>query len=174
VIGRVLRLVCGYASIVPVRSFRDTEGRAEIDDPWTTVNEWTYPEMWDQTDPDFPRHKVRVAFRGTIIALMAGAEAVRLIGGHPDDYGDDYDREEIELLAASPEAELSKWVQQEPRMRRQTRRLVRNHECSIDTVALHLMECEVLSGKEIDRILERQFRGVRVRRLANGARRKLS
>ena len=152
VIGRVLRLVCCYATIIPLGY---TEGRAAIDDPWTTVSDWT-PELWDQMEPVLPRRKIRAAFRGTIIALMAGAEAEKeLVCTLPDDYdGDCGDRDQIEFLAASPEAELSNnlWVRYEPRMRRQTRRLVRKHGYSIETVARNLLECETLSGEEIDRI----------------------
>ena len=152
VIGRVLRLACGGATIIP---YRYQEGHAYVYDQWTTVNEWT-PELWNQMDQGFlPRHKVRAAFRGTIIALMAGVEAEKLVGPLPDDYeGDCQDRDEIEVLAASPEAELSNnlWVRYEPRMRRQARRLVRKYEYSIETVAQNLLECETLSGEQIDRI----------------------
>ena len=151
VIGRVLRLACGCATIII--PYRYLEGYAYIYDQRTTVTEWT-PELWKMDQGFLPRHKVRAAFRGTIIALMAGVEAEKeLVGPLPDDYDTDcHDRDEIEFLAASPEAELSKnlWVRYEPRMRRQARRLVRKYGYSIETVAENLLECE--TREEIDRI----------------------
>ena len=75
--------------------------------------------------------------------------------GLPFDYGGGRDdRDHIEALAASPEAELPNdvWARYEPRMRRQTRRLVRRYNYSIEAVAGNLLEREALSGEEIDRI----------------------
>jgi hypothetical protein len=154
VIGRALGLVCGFATILPTRvpPWPYTNGFAQIEDPYTTASEWTYP---DDVDPTLHRRILRAAFRGRIIACMAGAEAEDEFVGLAYDYeGDSYDRETIEALAAAPEAELSNglWFRYEPRMRRQTRRLVRNHAYSIETVARYLLERKTLGGAEIDRI----------------------
>jgi hypothetical protein len=74
VIGRVLRLVCGFATIIPNERFL---GSAEIADPWAAVDEWTCP---DEPDPIPPR-LLRAAFRCSIIAVMAGREAEDLLCG---------------------------------------------------------------------------------------------
>src|SRR5262249_12991350 len=124
VIGRVLRLACGYASIKP---HGDWDGSAKIHDPWTTVTDWGLDVA---ADPVRFRRKLRAAFRGTIVAVMAGEEAERELYGLPFDYdGARDDRDDIEALAASSEAELPNdvWARYEPRMRRQTRRLVRRY-----------------------------------------------
>jgi len=102
VIGRVLRLACGYASIKPYADFlRDWAGSAKIHDPWTTVTDWGLDVA---ANPVRFRRKLRAAFRGTIVALMAGEEAERELYGLPFDYGGGRDdRDHIEALAASPE-----------------------------------------------------------------------
>jgi hypothetical protein len=79
---------------------------------------------------------VRSAFLGRIIAYMAGAEAENELLGLCRG-GDGNDRREIEWMAESRHAELPEdlWRRYEPRMRRQTRRLVRKHRASVERVA---------------------------------------
>jgi hypothetical protein len=98
--------------------------------------------------------EVRLAFRGKIIALMAGAEAENELLGQCRG-GDGDDRREIEEMAQSRYSELPDdlWQRYEPRMRRQTRRLIRKHRASIELVAAALQACGTLAPDEIDTLI---------------------
>jgi ATP-dependent Zn protease len=85
---------------------------------------------------------------------MAGAETeTALLGGAAN--GDGQDRYEIEMLAESDYANFSAdaWTRFEPRMRRQTRRLVRRHRDKIHRVAQALLDRKVLTEEEIDALI---------------------
>jgi|SRR6516165_2325562 len=129
VIGRVFGLSCGSATIVPCVA--DDEARhAIIHDPWKTVSDWDAEifHLVEQGLQPLKYRDARSAFRGGIIARMAGAEAENELLGRCG-CGDGYDRYEIELMASSRYSELPDdlWARYEPRMRRQARRLVRKH-----------------------------------------------
>lgn len=153
VVGRVLGLTCGSATII-ANEAEGEAGHAIIFDPWRTASDWdarVYESVSRGVRPQRVRDP-RSAFRGTIIARMAGAEAEAVLLGSRA-IGDGADRREIEWMATSSDAELGDlWPRYEPRMRRQTRRLVYKHREAIRRVANALMERDVLAGEEIDRI----------------------
>ncbi len=139
VIARVLGLSCGEVTII---ADDDSAGHAIIADPWKTA--------WNWENRDRFRH-ARQAFRGTIIARMAGAEAEREFFGQCRG-GDDDDRYEIALLMDSRWTEIpaDDWGQYEVRLRAQTRRLVRRHRHTIEHVAKALQERGTLEAEEVD------------------------
>ena len=155
VIGRVLGLACGGASIV-TNEAEDEAGHAIIRDPWATISRWEQEFMAqvEQGREPLKCHGVRSAFRGTIIARMAGAEAENeLLGCYLG--GDGNDRREIEMMAESGDAELPDdlWRRYEPRMRRQSRRLIRKHRSKVVCVAQALLKRTTLESAEIDDLL---------------------
>jgi len=142
VIGRVLGMKCGYTTIV---ADDDSAGHAITEDHWSTVGDW------HKRDKYRGRHEIRMIVRGWIITLMAGAEAEAEILGFCEG-GDGEDRYQIKQLVWSSDADLldDKWARYEPRMRRQTRRLIRKHRDKIERVACALIERKTLEEKEID------------------------
>ena len=142
VIGRVLGLTCGQVSII---TDDDSAGHAIIADPWNTVWDWEQRDRF---------RDARQAFRGTIIARMAGAEAEREFFGQCSG-GDDDDRREIASLMDSRYAEIpaDDWERHEARLRAQTRRLVHRHRDNIERVAAALLDRGTLRPDEIDALL---------------------
>ena len=138
VIARVLGLTCGQVSII---ADDDSAGHAIIADPWKTIGDWDTRDRF--RDP-------RQAFRGTIIARMAGAEAEREFFGQCRG-GDDDDQYQIALLMDSRWTEIpaDDWDQYEARLRAQTRRLVRRHRRTIKRVATAREERGTLEGEGI-------------------------
>jgi hypothetical protein len=166
VVARVLGLVCGDATIIPdygdatiIPDYEEgSAGCAIVHDPWATVAKWDREiERYWQRGVLPPRSRdARSAFRGFIITKMAGAEAeMEFLGGCAG--GDDHDRREIEAVAQfTREAGLQDddlWRRYEPRMRRQARRLIRNHRAKIERVARALQRRRTLTGQEIDRLM---------------------
>lgn len=143
VIGRVLGLLCGCATIIPNESKAEA-GYSICADPWATLSAWEKREKF---------RDARSAFCGRILAYMAGAESEReLLGQCP--VGDGDDRYQIAMMAESCDSGLSNhWEQYEPRMRRQTRRLVRKHRDKIERIARALLERETLEAHEIDALI---------------------
>lgn len=155
VIGRVLGLSCGSATII-ANEAEDEAGHAVVYDPWKTASDWDQhlQEQWARGLAPSKAHGARSAFRGSIIARMAGAEAENEIVSQCAG-GDGFDRDEIEQMAESRATEFSEaaWKRYEPRMRRQTRRLVRKHRAKIERVAAALLERRELSADEIDALV---------------------
>ena len=147
VIARVLGLTCGQVSII---ADDDSAGRAIIADPWQTAGDWENRDRF---------RDARQAFRGTIIARMAGAEAEREFFGQCRGR-DDNDRYDIALLMDSRWTEIpaDDWDQYEARLRAQTRRLVRRHRDTIERVAAALMKHKTLPGDEVHKIVEGSHR----------------
>ncbi len=139
VVARVLGLTCGRVSII---ADDDSAGHAIIADPWQTAGDWENRDRF---------RDARQAFRGTIIARMAGAEAERKFFGQCRG-GDDDDQYEIALLMDSRWTEIpaDDWNQYEARLRAQTRRLVRRHRHTIEHVAKALQERGTLEAEEVD------------------------
>ena len=139
VIARRLGLVAGGATI---ERDKDSAGHVEIADPHSIA--WQWEQRGHYRD-------LRLAFRGRIIAYMAGAEAVRVLLGVEVD-GDGDDRLQIEMMAQSRYSDLpgDLWERAEQRMRRQTRRLVRRHRLAIERVAAALVERGTVQPEEID------------------------
>jgi|SRR5579863_7037007 len=152
VIGRVLNLSCGSVTIVP-NVDEGEAGCAIIHDPWKTAYDWDQ-KIWEEVEQGLPPSKSRnprSAFRGTILARMAGAEAETVIlGACQGGAGDD--QFEIEAMAVSRHAEFSseEWERYEPRMRRQTRQLIRRHRAKIERVAAALLARGTLEPEEVD------------------------
>ena len=105
------------------------------------------------------RDELRAAFRGTMLARMAGAEAEIEILGHCKG-GDGNDRVLIEMMAESDNSDFSQelWDRYEPRMRRQTRRPVRKNRDKIERVSAALLERQTLQADEIDDLFHRPMR----------------
>jgi ATP-dependent Zn protease len=149
--GRVLRLTCGGASIVPNED-EEEAGHSLTADPWETFSHWdqTFMEAIERGEQPLKYRLARSAFRGRIIAYMAGAEAENELLGKCQG-GDGDDRKQIEMMAESGHAELpdALWQRYEPR----TRRLVRKHRTSIERVAEALQARQTLQPDEIDALI---------------------
>jgi ATP-dependent Zn protease len=144
VIGRVLGMACGPATIVPDD---DSEGHSITFDPWVTYECWE--ERGKSRGDDM--HSIYI---GRILTLMAGAEAERELLGTCNG-GDGSDLDQIERAAVSSDGFSShdEWKRYEPRMRRQVRRLVRKYRAKIEPVAQALIEREILSSEEVDQLV---------------------
>jgi hypothetical protein len=140
VIARVLGLTGGAAEIDPID--KTCGGYAMMDDPWIVAGGWERRKRY---------REVRTAYRGRILADMAGAETEReLLGGTLG--GDDSDR--LRILEFLDETGLEeKWDHYEPRMRAFTRQLIRRHRAKIERVARALVKRRKLEGAEIDELI---------------------
>ncbi len=141
VIGCVLGLLCGGATII---QDEDSAGHAITNDPWAILSAWETRGKYRETE---------TAFRARIIAFMAGREAeIALLSSSQGGDGDD--QYQIALMA---DAELcddpEDWARWEPRLRRQTRRLIAHHRDTIERVAEVLLEHGTLEPDEIDRLV---------------------
>ena len=140
VIGRVLGMTCGGATVVPDYD----EGIAGLA---ITVVERSISD-WDA------RGRLRWVsmFRALIMTLMAGRESeIEVFGKDPDaQFGDDYDLREIYLAMEEAnitnEAFLAK-------MRMKTHGLVRRHRDAIAQVAEALIKHGSLDAQQIDEIV---------------------
>jgi ATP-dependent Zn protease len=151
VIGRVLTLACGGATIVP-RYEAGVAGHSITEDPFSCINEWAR------------RGKVRddrdAVWHARIITFMAGAEAELELFGR-NRFGDGDDRYQIELMAEEIETGRD-WVKREARLRALTRVLVRRHRGLIERVSTALMERKTLSRGELDNLMGRSVDDVKV------------
>jgi hypothetical protein len=143
VIGRVLGLRCGDVTIV---ADHDSAGHSIIGDQWQIIGDWERRGRF---------RDVRIAARGRIIALMAGAEAEEVILGSCQG-GDLEERYHIHLIVGSDDSDLEgRWDHYEPRMRRQTRRLVRKHQAKIKRLAgALLVQNKTLRDDEVHALIE--------------------
>jgi hypothetical protein len=139
VIGRVLTLVCGYATIVP--NYAENEsGHSIAEDPLICCSEWER------------RGKVRAdnaEYHARLITFMAGKEAADICLGKGDD-GDGDDRDQIALMMEEITADDP--ARLEARLRKFTRMLVRRHRSLIERVAKALMRHNRLSRSALDRM----------------------
>lgn len=146
VIGRVVTLPCGGASIVPDNDL-GSYGAAVVgnaDDAW---HQWQLREKFR----DYPS-----AVRARIITAQAGHEAEAEILG--DATGLDEDDREVaaacaEDLGVPPERENAVVG----RLRRAARQLVRRHRADIERVAAALEAHGTLTGDEVDALLPPTF-----------------
>lgn len=144
VVGRVLTLVCGGATIVPDYEAGGA-GHSITADPLVCETEWLRCGKL--------RHDNAV-WHARIIAYMAGAEAeVVLLSATQG--GDRDDRYQIEMMAHELDCDPSEWVRWEARLRAMTRMLIRRHRDRIDRVANALLAKGKLSAKQIDRLIGR-------------------
>jgi hypothetical protein len=136
VVGRVLGLVCGKVTIAADYRTR-TSGYGIIADPWVTINRW---EQRGRYRPP------KAAFRGRILAYMAGREAEEeLLGYCPG--GDDDDQYQIALMLMDLyPGEEAKF---ERRLRGVARSLVRRHRPKIEALSRALIEHPSMSDKRV-------------------------
>ena len=152
VVGRVLTLVCGSTTIVP--DHKDgAAGHTIIADHHECEHEWRKRGK--------VRDKDNAVFHGRIKAYMAGGEAEVILLGSTKG-GDFDDRRQIELMAKELDHDPAEWARWEVRLRRQTRRLIRQHRDKIERVANALLANGKLSAKQIDKLTGRSVNDVKV------------
>ena len=146
VIGRVLKQVCGQASILPDPDEGEA-GHAIIADPHETFVYWL-DDLGRLRSGDL----LVSIMRGRIMAYMAGRAAEEEFFGDCAG-GDGDDRRQIDLMLASllpSDADVPHYAQ---RLRGHTQTLVRRHRARIARVAALLMERKTLQPEEIERAL---------------------
>ncbi len=123
VIGRVLKMTCGYVTIV---ADDDSAGHAITADPWAIMYDW---------DRRGHGRTARTVFRGRVLNLMAGAEAEIALLGHCKG-GDGDDRYQVDMMLESEAGAADGDNERlERRLRQATRMLVRRHIGKIDGLA---------------------------------------
>jgi len=150
VIGRVLTLHCGGATIKPDYE-EGVAGHAITHEPSACLYEWEKRgHVRDSKD---------AVYHARIMTFMAGAEAEReLLGSQAIADGDD--REQIELMAEELDHDTN-WAKLEPRLRAMTRRLVRRHRALIERVAKALLAETTLSAEALDKLVGRSIDDVK-------------
>ncbi len=142
VIGRVLTLVCGYATI---EADDDSSGHAITEDDWVTMSAWDAQGIYRGRGKD-------AATRGRILTFMAGREAEEECLGSCRG-GDGGDRRQIDLMLDSmlpPDADLPRYA---ARLRSKARWLARHHRPMIERVAQLLLAHGRLEATEIDQAI---------------------
>lgn len=151
VIGRVLTLPCGMATIKPDH-VEETAGLTITAEPYACLHEW---EKRGKV-PDFPDE----VFHARIMTYMAGAEAEAVLLDRIA-VGDADDRKQIALMAEelcySPP-----WEKLEPRLRGMTRMLVRRHRARVERVVKALLAETTLNGEQLDKLVGRSVEDVKV------------
>jgi hypothetical protein len=156
VIGRVLTLPCGHATI---EADEDSSAHAITAEPWTILDHWEHvPTRKKRTARGWRGGEVRSVYIARALAYMAGREAEVVCRGHCRD-GDVDDQVQINRMLAEvhiPGLEINGGAAREryeARLRRQARRLVRRHRALIKRVADELLKRGRLESKEIDTII---------------------
>jgi ATP-dependent Zn protease len=141
VIGRVLGIPCGHATIL---ADEGSAGHSLAAPPHETLERW-----WHNLGRYY--REEAAAFHARIMTYMAGAEAERVLlgacnGGNGNDLG------EIAWMANSAGYDTfsSAWTRRKGQLRRQTIRLLRKHQATVRGVADALMEKGYLASEEID------------------------
>jgi hypothetical protein len=147
VIGRVLGLVCGDATLSS--SEHDALGDAHVERRW----------RWREREYGAPK-ELAEAF---CIALYAGAEAERVILGDANEnllVGDGVDQErathaliDVGGVRGASYVCDDVWERHEARLRRKAKALVQQHRAVIERVAKALIEHGTLRADEIDKIV---------------------
>ena len=151
VIGRVLTLHCGGATIRP--NFTEAEaGHAITRDPYACLHEWEKRgHVRDSRD---------AVYHARIMTYMAGAEAEMILLGSSG-VGDGDDRYQIALMADELHRDTD-WDRLEPRLRAMTRMLVRRHKARIERVAKALLARTTVSANALDKMVGRSVDDVRI------------
>jgi ATP-dependent Zn protease len=150
VIGRVLTLHCGGATIRPNYTKAEA-GHTITHGPYDCLHEWEKRgHVRDSRD---------AVYHARIMAYMAGAEAEKLLLG--SGVGDGDDRYQIALMAEELHRDTN-WDRLEPRLRAMTRMLVRRHKASIERVAKVLLAKTTVSAKALDKMVGRSVDDVRM------------
>jgi ATP-dependent Zn protease len=142
VVGRVVGMVCGGATIVP--DYKAMTAGIAI-----TYDHGVAGEAWEIAGKFRGNDEVS-ATRGRILGYMAGHEAEILVAGdrRDDGVGDEDDRKWIARMAA--EAGIERFE----RLRPKARALVRCHWAKIEAVAAALLEHETLEAEQIDAAID--------------------
>jgi hypothetical protein len=146
VIGRVLGLRCGEATIVPDYA-KGSNGCAIILDPLVSIAEWEARGRWRY-------HRL---MRARIMAEMAGREAeIELFGDCAGGDGEDQRQIAGHLEDVAPETVRSEddIVRFHARLRAKTAGRLRRHRNLIELVAGALLRSGTLSAKKIDALLK--------------------
>jgi len=138
VVGRVLGLTCGKVTIGANYRTR-TLGYGVIAEPWFTV------DCWEQRGRYRPPE---AAFRGRILAYMAGREAEEELLGNSEG-GDDDDQYQIALMLMDLYRGEDRQAKFEGRLRRAARSLVRRHRPKIEALSRALIEQRTMSDKRV-------------------------
>ena len=147
VIGRLLKMLCGGASIIPNDDL-GSAGNATIEPADVIAHQWELRGKF--------REYPRSAMRGRILTAMAGREAEAAILG--DVLGcDEADLETIEAMAEDVVDDLDRRPVVEARLRRFARQLVCRHRQDIERIAAALEERHALTGEEIDAMMPPGF-----------------
>jgi ATP-dependent Zn protease len=151
VIGRVLMLACGRATIRP--NYEKLEaGHTITPDPYACLYEWE--KRGHGSDSRDAVHHAR------IMTYMAGAEAEQVLLGSGG-VGDGDDRYQIALMAEELHRDTD-WNKLEPRLRAMTRMLVRRHKVRVERVAKALLARTTVSAKALDKMIGRSVDDVRM------------
>lgn len=149
VVGRKLGIVCGPATIV---ADDDSAGHSITADPWVTVQAWDVRERWRGDN-------YRSAMIGRILAVMAGAEAERVLLGECEG-GDEEDEYQVGMMIYSIGGRLRPTGDEDAdhdyfvgQLRRHCQRVVRRHWADIERVAEALRVRQTLAGDDLDRML---------------------
>jgi ATP-dependent Zn protease len=145
VIGRVLRLPCGMATVV----LNEDE---QITGVSITHDQWAIAEHWEEIG--IFHRKMNTVWRARMMTFMAGAEAEKVLIGSCCG-GDGDDQYQVALMAEEWVRDAEDWERWHERLRRQTARLVRWHREAIERVAKALIERHTLMPHEIDALTYR-------------------
>ena len=140
VIGRVLGMVCGGATI---EQDSDSAGHAIVGPPYATLEAWLDQGKF---------RELASVFVGRTLTLMAGREAEDECLGHCQG-GDGGDLDEIGVMWPYLPCVIEDDDLYEGRLRARTRGLVRRHRRVIERVAAELMVGNTLSASAIDAIV---------------------
>lgn len=144
VIGRVLGVPCGHATIL---ADEDSAGHSLAAPPQETLERW-----WHNLGRYY--REEASAFHARIMTYMAGAEAERVLLGACNRV-DENDLGEIAWMANSAGYDTfsGAWTRRKGQLRRQTIRLLRKHQATVRSVAEALMEKGFLTSEEIDALV---------------------
>ena len=141
VIGRVLGMTCGSATIVP--NYEALEAGHAITCVERSISDWDARG----------RFRWVSMYRARIMTLMAGRESeieIEVFGKDPDaEFGDGYDLREISLTVEEANVDEPKLA----KLRSKTRGLVRRHRAAITAVAKVLIRKRTLSAEQIDQLV---------------------
>lgn len=147
VVGRVLGLTCGRATIVPDHE-EGSAGHTVTPDPHRSIADWEARG----------RFRYVSMFRAAIMALMAGREAeIECLGSCQGVDASDQREIAFHIDDAEPPAVCSDWEEARDRfaarLRARTRALVHRHRAAIEAVASALLQHRTLDAEQIDGIV---------------------
>ena len=139
VIGRVLGMTCGGATIVP--NYEALEAGHAITCVERSISDWDARG----------RFRWVSMYRARIMTLMAGRESeIEVFGKDPDaEFGDAYDLRDIDLTIEGADVDERTLA----KLRSKTRGLVRRHRAAITAVAKALIRKRTLSAQQIDKLV---------------------